>query len=642
MRKIIFASIILAAASLAAENGAELFQKALTAERAAGNLEEAIKLYQRIAKEFASDRALAAKAIVQEARCYEKLGQNKAIRLYEQVAREYKDQPEPSAAANARLAALKLSDRPAGPAGMTQRKIELAFPSTMSTEIFQTDGQRELYKDAATGTLMISDLAGRDKRVVFKPKTGGQIAAYIPSRDLSIVYLMLVADDGSEKLAVIKTDGTGYREHTTDSHACLPDWSWDNRYLFDCHAEPDGTIQLRRIAATDGEIRNLHQTEGGLNRPSPDGRFIALGGTGFGKVGIMPSQGGEPQLVSDGARLIDWTRDGRYLIVNSARSSSDALYLLPVKDGKAAGDPVFVRYGPCLYGSTVANGALVCQSISPVGLEEAWLGSLDSSGHLVDWKRLELSGTGDAPSYIRWSPDSAHISFTARDATAKEWVVRLRNVASGEEHEVYRDRARLGCIWASQHPTLFCHGSTGPLLNVSIDSGTAEPIGVVGNIAALFFSSDDDQAIYWADSDTLFRWDRHKQQSTIVGQISGSWNLFPNERFLARRDKDKIEIRSIAGGDWKPLISVGDTQMAFTPDGNWLLYHDVNVAGKHSLLRVPTGGGQPERIGDFPSVRPQDGVLLVSPDGQKVIARGRTVPELWMLENFEPKQTAAR
>jgi hypothetical protein len=36
----------------------------------------------------------------------------------------------------------------------------------------------------------------------------------------------------------------------------------------------------------------------------------------------------------------------------------------------------------------------------------------------------------------------------------------------------------------------------------------------------------------------------------------------------------------------------------------------------------------------------QDGVLLVSPDGQKVIARGRTVPELWMLENFEPKQTA--
>jgi hypothetical protein len=36
-----------------------LFQKAVTQERAAGNLEEAIKLYQRVATEFASDRALA-------------------------------------------------------------------------------------------------------------------------------------------------------------------------------------------------------------------------------------------------------------------------------------------------------------------------------------------------------------------------------------------------------------------------------------------------------------------------------------------------------------------------------------------------------------------------------------------------------
>jgi len=111
MRRNLFASLMIAAAAWAAESGAELFQKALTAERAAGNLEEAIKLYQRVAKEFASDRALAAKALVQEARCYEKLGKDNAVRIYEQVAREYKDQPEPSATANARLVALKLGDR---------------------------------------------------------------------------------------------------------------------------------------------------------------------------------------------------------------------------------------------------------------------------------------------------------------------------------------------------------------------------------------------------------------------------------------------------------------------------------------------------------------------------------------------------
>jgi len=113
------------AALAAADAGAELFQKAVTEERAAGNLEEAIKLYQRVAKEFASDRALAAKALVQEARCYEKLGQDKAVKLYEQVARDYNDQREPATQARARLAALRQDGHPAAPATMTQRRIEI-------------------------------------------------------------------------------------------------------------------------------------------------------------------------------------------------------------------------------------------------------------------------------------------------------------------------------------------------------------------------------------------------------------------------------------------------------------------------------------------------------------------------------------
>src|SRR5215813_11037485 len=103
-----------------AESGMELYQRAVTQERAAGNLEEAIKLYQRVAKEFASDRALAAKALVQAARCYEKLGQDKAIKLYEQVARDYGDQRESADAARLKLATLR--QRVHAVTAMTQRK----------------------------------------------------------------------------------------------------------------------------------------------------------------------------------------------------------------------------------------------------------------------------------------------------------------------------------------------------------------------------------------------------------------------------------------------------------------------------------------------------------------------------------------
>src|SRR5258708_5448757 len=70
------------AIALAADTGAELYQKALVKERGAGNLEEAIKLYQRVAKEFSSDLELAAKALVQAARGYDKFGDRKSVKRY--------------------------------------------------------------------------------------------------------------------------------------------------------------------------------------------------------------------------------------------------------------------------------------------------------------------------------------------------------------------------------------------------------------------------------------------------------------------------------------------------------------------------------------------------------------------------------
>jgi tetratricopeptide (TPR) repeat protein len=155
--RIIIAALLFGITALAADAGAELFQKAVTQEQAAGNLEEAIKLYQRVAKEFASDRPLAAKALVQEARCYEKLGQDKAVKLYEQVAHDFGDQRELAATASARLAVLKRGEHPTppAPATMTQRKIELPYPNFSDFPASQTGGQRAIYKDDATGALVI-------------------------------------------------------------------------------------------------------------------------------------------------------------------------------------------------------------------------------------------------------------------------------------------------------------------------------------------------------------------------------------------------------------------------------------------------------------------------------------------------------
>ena len=91
----LLAVMALGAAGIHAQSGNDLFQKALTKERVDGQPAEAIVLYERIVKDFVSDRPLAAKALLQMGHCYEWLGKNDAQKADERIVREFADQREP-------------------------------------------------------------------------------------------------------------------------------------------------------------------------------------------------------------------------------------------------------------------------------------------------------------------------------------------------------------------------------------------------------------------------------------------------------------------------------------------------------------------------------------------------------------------
>jgi hypothetical protein len=95
---------------------------------------------------------------------------------------------------------------------------------------------------------------------------------------------------------------------------------------------------------------------------SPDGRLVACEVAASvadptSRIFVLPAEGGEPQLIYEERRatgfsqvlhplrLLDWTADGRYLAIGSERTGKGALHLLPIRDGKSAGAPVFIRYG---------------------------------------------------------------------------------------------------------------------------------------------------------------------------------------------------------------------------------------------------------------------------------------------------------
>jgi Tol biopolymer transport system component len=619
---------------------------AIAKEQTTGDLKAAIAAYQKIAARSVAPRDVRARALLHLAACYEKQGQQ-ARGVYQQIVRDYADQPA-AKQANAKLAAMRQAEPEAASRAMTQRKFELPVSIPGATTGRLTDGQRVLYVDEATGDLTISDLSGANRRVVLKPN--GEVEFLYPSRDLSMVYFQLTKSDGSRVSAVIGTDGSGYRE-VGNHQSCGAAWSWDNRFLLACKPQLAGPTDLEKISMADGETRKLGPTGAHAMRVSPDGRFVAYSvwESQFQQIYVAPIDGGAPQLISDRAVIMDWTRDGRYLLAGMDLSGSEALYLLPVNDGKKAGDPVFVRYGFFGMGHVTLAGAFVYPVPAQAGSFESWLGTLDPGGRPGGWKPLTLSSGSSSPTPA-WSPDSSRIAYTAANLAAGQTTqtVRLRNVANGEDHELYRaGTGTMSCVWASQHQTLFCgqHASENrtEILSIAVDSGQARLLGSLRSTWSVGTSSRDDQSLYMMSPGHLMRWEIGTHQSSAVEDSRGFIPPSPDERWVVRRNNGTIEIRPMAGGAWKALGTIapdGDVYRlaAFTPDGKWLLYQNFDAAGTRSFFRVSTdGGSQPERVGDLPG-KGAAMLLSISTDGRRMIAGRHRADEMWMLENFEPKQ----
>ncbi|MGA2738387.1 MAG: hypothetical protein ABSG65_13180 [Bryobacteraceae bacterium] len=644
-------------------------QAAMTKEQVNGDLKAAIADYQKIAADKSAPRDVRAKALLHLAGCYEKLGQQ-AQNVYQQIVRDFADQPA-AAQARVRLAALKQDDRPAAPATMTQRQIE---KSGRAFGAGDTDGHRVVYLNDKTGDLIYGDLAGNSKRVIFKGKPG-ESPGWSPSRDFSMVLLHLHSKPGEPQvLAVVNTDGTGYREiaRLEGQPYCWPSWSWDNRYLL-CAESQDDKSRLFRISVADGQTRELLSLKTGSERAtsSPDGRFVAYQvqptseADPVSRIFTLPAEGGEPQLVYEErqtgkffrwlkpCKLLDWTADGRFLAISSEHTGRGALDLLPIREGKPAGAPIFVRNGDFEQGAATAAGSLVYYSVKPGGPWAVYVADLDANGRPGNWKRLDLRfGNKTIHLYPRWSADSNQIVYVTdnEDVGQSGNEVHLYNLSTGQDRDIYHGHSFASCTWAAQQPKLFCaeHGADKEdIFTISADSGKVERLAALPE-GPLFVAlpSRDDRALYLirggnGDQEDLLRWDIATGRETPLEKftLDSVGFVSQDERWLMGMDKQGLKIRPTSGGDWKPLVSLDFTiQLNTTPDGNWILYHGVDAAKKHGLFRVPTAGGEPERLGDFPT-NSLTGALEISPDGRKVMVSAdeyETGYELWSLENFEP------
>jgi hypothetical protein len=248
--------------------GAEAqLQAAINKETVEGDLKGAIELYRKLAD--SDDHAVAAKALVRMGQCHEKLGNAEARRAYERVVRDFSDQKEMVATAQARLAALAAAGGTAGSPTLTVRRVlEGPFLGKVSADgrflSFTDDNGNVAVRDLATGRRrVLTDNAGYAEPSILSPD--GRSVAYTSGG------LWVVGTDGS-KPKVLRARGNGVH------HAWPVSWSPDSRHLLAEFVKTDGTFDMMLVSVEDGSAKLLKamgrdQSPGG--EFSPDGRYIA-------------------------------------------------------------------------------------------------------------------------------------------------------------------------------------------------------------------------------------------------------------------------------------------------------------------------------------------------------------------------------
>jgi Tol biopolymer transport system component len=699
---------VLGSALVLTQSGQDLFQQALVKEQADGDLRAAIAIYQRIVRDFTADRMLTAKALVQIGRCYDRLGQaetSEARKAYERVVREFGDQKDVAAEARARLAAL--ANPPGAPSGTTLAVRRVWYGPEVDQEGgVSRDGRYLSFVDWSTGDLAVRDLAtGENRRLT---KNGPQpfreyadFATFSPD-GRQVAYGWCCNSDGNYELRSIGIDGSGQRtvHRSQEFWYFLPlEWSRDGRTILSIVSQKSGN-SLALVSASDGAVRVLKPTERSQAQGaslSPDGRWLAYGMPG----GEDPGQYDIRILATDGssdAPLVEhpsrdilpvWTPDGQQILFVSDRGGTLGLWIVPVAQGRAQGEPRLVKpdvgrirplgfsdAGVFHYGLLAGTGDVYEMAIDPAS------GKLASRPSVAFKHYVGFNGTPD------YSPDARFLACLSLRGSTMALVPHsrslvIRTLKTGAERELPLTFAPGWEVrWSPDSRFVMLPGrdSQGAIRTFRIDATTGEqtPVSDIGGMTNQYGSQrgwfPDQKAIFIVSraprdeqgkrAPLLIRQDLETRKVEYV-RLSGldnrillSVTLSPDGQQFAgwsghtERPSIALVTFPVAGGEPRELFSVDNANvnelaaplrgLAWTPDSRHLVFARRSETKRDmmDLWRIAAGGGAPENLGPLLE-KVFD--IVVHPAGDRIAFSTRDLKqEVWVLENFLPSGRSAR
>jgi Tol biopolymer transport system component len=425
------------------------------------------------------------------------------------------------------------------------------------------------------------------------------------------------------------------------------DWSPDGRYFAVAEKfslERPRCIVL--ISAADGHRRQLtwpDQSSPGDSYPefSPDAGSVAFRrgvAVSAEDIWVVPVAGGEARRVTHDNRGTEghaWTADGRSVVVASRRDSSfPSLWRfalsggVPVRltDSTYAGHPAISRRGNRLSyvnsvndvniwrvgvdgGEAVRLIASTMRDTSPQyspdgsriafrsdrnGYDEIW--TCDRDGH--DAMRI-TNFHGPLTGSPRWSPDSQELAFDTRpQGHADIYTVRADG---GQPRRLTQDSSsHVVPSWSTDGRSVYYASNQAGRWQVwrqPVAGGSAVQVTKGGGFAP--FESADGKYVYYAkDPAAPGIWRTPVQGGTEAAALAtlpaamwGNWALTAGGIFfLDSTSHATIRYFDLAMGQTRPIAamprrpSVGDSGLAVSPDGRWVLYSQLDLQGSVIML----------------------------------------------------------
>jgi len=640
-----------------------------------GDLNAAIQQYKAVVAKYPKEPAVVADALIHMAECYQKLGNAESQKVYQRIVKEFADQKDASALAQARLGGT------AG--GRATRDVRVwTGPNVDATGAVSPDGRFITYMDwNGDDRLMVHDVAANVDRALTPPPVddmyGSLTWSRISSDSKQVVFGWWNGVKKGDGLRIAALQGSGIPEsrqfflhHDDVVRTSALDWSPDGKWIAEANQLKDGTGQILLIGVADGSYHVLKSINSNL-RPanisfSVDGKYIAYdfpaADTSQRDVFVIAIDGSRegPAVVHNAVGVIGWSPDGTRLLFSSG-TRSVGLWALTLVDGKAQGTPELLKSdfgsGVTSLGMTV-SGALYYEK--RVSTRDLVIAPIDlAAGRLVGPPVGFTQGFVEGALYPQWSRDAKYLAYPACNNSC----IAIRSVATGQVRVLPSTLKSANTPnWSPDGRWLLVHGSdlTGHqgIFQIDPQSGEAKVVILGDGISALVQWSPDGKKVYFNRNNVFVERDIASGVEREVYREAGT--ISPNGQYfyVVRSDSSAkatiLLVMPITGGEPREILRLSQPEKfgwgeIWAPDSSAIVF-DKNTGDRRELWLAPINGVRPHKLDIDPEIWLKGAIntgqrgFSLSPDGHSIAFQmgEASEKEVWALENFLPVPAAKK